>query len=264
MKIVFTDIDGTILMCNEGLTAPTELTKTAFKKLKDNGHLTFIASGRCRSLLKKEILDLKADGYILCNGAYTEFEGEILEEHLFNEKMIKAVMTFCKNNDGIYYLENNQRIYTNNLTSQIHLNFIDCWQTDGNYTDRQLPPGEHINMAMMAFKDPKVVQKAKEELCDMFDVCPHIYPYSCDVNIKNISKGKAVESVLRLKDISFDDAYAFGDADNDLEMIRTVKYGFAMANGVTELKRIAFGIADSVLDDGFYQTLLKYGLINAH
>lgn len=264
MKIVFVDIDGTILLCNEGLIEPTKKTRDAFKLLKANGHLVFIASGRCRSLLKKEILDLKADGYILCNGAYSELKGEVLRECVFTKQMIDAIIAFCKSNDGIYYLENNRCIYTNDLTSKTHIDFINCWQTDGNYTDHPLPSGEHINMAMMAFKTPQTVIKAKNELSDIFDICPHIYPYSCDVNYKGISKGKAITDILKIKGIAKEDAYAFGDGSNDLEMIQAVKYGFAMANGVAELKKIAFDIADNVLNDGFYQTLLKYGLINAH
>ena len=39
-----------------------------------------------------------------------------------------------------------------------------------------------------------------------------------------------------------EDVIAFGDGENDLEMLRLVTYGVAMDNGRDELKRVAYHV----------------------
>jgi hydroxymethylpyrimidine pyrophosphatase-like HAD family hydrolase len=47
-----------------------------------------------------------------------------------------------------------------------------------------------------------------------------------------------------------DETMAFGDGGNDIEMLKHVKYGFAMENGSHEVKSIANHIAPSNNDSG--------------
>ena len=55
-------------------------------------------------------------------------------------------------------------------------------------------------------------------------------------------KGKTLLKLLKLLEISPEEAMAFGDADNDLDMIRSVKYGIAMKNATEHLKEAAYHI----------------------
>lgn len=55
---------------------------------------------------------------------------------------------------------------------------------------------------------------------------------------------------------------AFGDTTNDVDMLRYVKYGVAMANGTQDAKDAAWATADSVDNDGF-AVFLKEHLIGA-
>ena len=48
MKAVFFDIDGTLL---DNHAVIPQSTKVAIKKLKENGYLSFICSGRTRSFI---------------------------------------------------------------------------------------------------------------------------------------------------------------------------------------------------------------------
>ena len=45
---------------------------------------------------------------------------------------------------------------------------------------------------------------------------------------KNVNKGLILEKVLKNYDISVEECVAFGDANNDLEMLTVVGYGVAM------------------------------------
>ena len=58
-----------------------------------------------------------------------------------------------------------------------------------------------------------------------------------------------------------DETMAFGDADNDLDMIAYVKTGIVMGNGSDNMKKIADYITDSVDNNGIYNAVRHYGLI---
>lgn len=57
------------------------------------------------------------------------------------------------------------------------------------------------------------------------------------------------------------EAVAFGDGNNDLEMLKAVGHGIAMGNGSDELKEIAEEVCGHVVDDGIYYYCKEHGLI---
>lgn len=54
---------------------------------------------------------------------------------------------------------------------------------------------------------------------------------------------------------------AFGDGNNDIEMLRSVGTGVAMANASDDLKAVADEICKDVAEDGIYHYCLEKGLI---
>lgn len=70
MKAVFFDVDGTLI---EG-THPDyrymrENVQKAIRKLQEQGHYVFIASGRSLAFLDEKIRNFGFDGYVLLNGS---------------------------------------------------------------------------------------------------------------------------------------------------------------------------------------------------
>ena len=47
-KLLFFDIDGTLIDCNLGIYSISDNVKEALDKLKENGHDVFLATGRCK------------------------------------------------------------------------------------------------------------------------------------------------------------------------------------------------------------------------
>ena len=54
---------------------------------------------------------------------------------------------------------------------------------------------------------------------------------------------------------------AFGDGNNDIEMLEAVGIGVAMANASDELKNVADEICGDVSEDGVYHYCVEQGLI---
>lgn len=74
-------------------------------------------------------------------------------------------------------------------------------------------------------------------------------------------KGKAVKNILDYFGFSKQEAIAFGDGRNDIEMLRAVGTGIAMGNAGDEVKAIADTECKNVEDDGIYYYCVEKGLI---
>ncbi len=261
-KIVFVDIDGTIIDCTRGLDDPTAKTKEAFKALKEQGHLVFIASGRARCLLPKTVIDLEPSGYLLANGAYAELDGKVLFSRTMSSAAKRAIIDFTEKVGGCYYLETVDDIYTTSTAMPLHQRFAEAWGDTADYRDEGYVDDMPINIAMLAVpEDDEIVKAVFDDLSLYVDINRHGTMYSFDLNIQGNSKGRGITELLDVLGMTKEDAYAYGDGYNDLEMFDAVKYGIAMANAVDELKAKAYGITGDVLDDGLYTSLKDFGLI---
>ena len=73
--------------------------------------------------------------------------------------------------------------------------------------------------------------------------------------LMNISKATGIQKILDYYHLNQDDTYAFGDGENDLEMIEFCRVGVAMGNACDLLKAKANIICKSVVDDGLEDIL---------
>ena len=71
---------------------------------------------------------------------------------------------------------------------------------------------------------------------------------------------RAVE-ILDYYQLDASQALAFGDGNNDIEMLQTVGIGVAMGNASSQVKEIADDICGHVCDDGIYHYCLLHHLI---
>jgi len=89
---------------------------------------------------------------------------------------------------------------------------------------------------------------------DMFRKCILFY---ATISAKEVNKGLTVKVMLEKYNISPQNAMAFGDQWNDLEMLKFVKYGYLMGNATEELKKefSSDRITLSNDEDGIYEVL---------
>lgn len=58
-----------------------------------------------------------------------------------------------------------------------------------------------------------------------------------------------------------DESLAFGDGNNDIEMLQAVETGVAMGNASEDLKAVADFICKDVTEDGIYHFCVEHGFI---
>lgn len=78
-----------------------------------------------------------------------------------------------------------------------------------------------------------------------------------DIMNKNTNKGTALKKIMDIYGISPDEAMAFGDYLNDLEMLKVCTESYAMANAHDDIKAAAKHLAPSNNQNGVMEVLKK-------
>ena len=105
-------------------------------------------------------------------------------------------------------------------------------------------------------------QEAKDFLKDLPDCkISQWNPCAYDVIPKQGGKTAGIESVLKHYGIKQEEIMAFGDAENDIEMLQYAKIGVAMGNADDEVKEAADYVTDTVDSDGIYKALKYYEVL---
>ena len=93
MAAIFFDIDGTLWDRDNNIP---QSTKEAIHQLQENGHQTFLCSGRTRVFINsEELLGMGFDGIVCGCGTFIEYKGkEMLYKEIDRELLKKAVQVF--------------------------------------------------------------------------------------------------------------------------------------------------------------------------
>lgn len=88
----------------------------------------------------------------------------------------------------------------------------------------------------------------KERWSDKLDVCIAGKWY-LDFTQKGCNKGKALEILQKHYGISYEETVAFGNADNDIPLIKQAKYGYAVGNASEGLKKASYEVLAPMQED---------------
>ena len=265
-NVIFFDIDGTLVDVQRGLVEPSFYTKYAVRQLIDKGNIVIIATGRYIGNINPNIKALNPNGYICANGAYIEYDGKLLFEDPIKKEYLDDLMKFCKENKCLFTCESRDIMYTPAF-DDFTLDFIEKWKlprdliTD-DYGDR------HYYKCNIDTKDKNLSKIFEEKFKDRFDCRIQTAGisggFTYDVNVIGTNKGNGVRVFLEKMGIDKDNTYCFCDGTNDLELVKACKYSYVMKNGDEGLKKIAYGVCESSIDDGIYKKLVELKLIDAY
>jgi HAD superfamily hydrolase (TIGR01484 family) len=125
--------------------------------------------------------------------------------------------------------------------------------------------GEHIdevkaNMTTACFEEATDMWAAKSELPESWEIAAYDDPKDIrmDIHLEGFTKGTACEFVFNHLNIDKKDSFAFGDGENDIEMLKLVGHGIAMGNAAEHIKEIADEVTETVLNDGIAKSFKKH------
>lgn len=261
-KLLFFDIDGTLIECNQDIYAITDNTRIALDKLKENGHDVFLATGRCKCFITDGVMDYPFSGYVTCNGGYVEYKNQPIYKAIVSSEAIKATMELSNQHNFNYYFESSDYIYVRDRNDSRHLEFANNWgMKDKTIIDDFDPEKIETYIGMIVVNDKKDIPILVEKLSPYFDVQRHQSDYSFDLTLKGVSKAVGIEKLVERLGRDMADTIAFGDGRNDIEMLETVAMGVAMGNAVPEAKAVADYETDRIENNGIVKALKEFRLI---
>ncbi|WP_462412956.1 HAD family hydrolase [Neobacillus sp. Marseille-QA0830] len=276
-KIIFLDIDGTLV--NHHGVMP-ESAKLAVQKARENGHLVFINTGRSKSQLFPEILQVGFDGIIGAAGGYIEIEEEVLFHEGIKKADVQLLVEFFIKHEIDFFLESNNGVFASPNSKRYFQSIIDKMILEKPEAKADIEKGIQPFFDLIIVEDDLIrddINKVSffssdfpleiigQEFAPRFTVIPSTVSAmgrnSGELSIQGITKATAIEKLISHLHIPKENTFAYGDGYNDIEMLEFVQHGIAMGNAQEAVKNVANDIADSVDEDGIYNSFKKYGLI---
>jgi Cof subfamily protein (haloacid dehalogenase superfamily) len=256
-KVVILDIDGTILPHGKTLSYAT---KDAIQKLREKNTKVVIATGRAPYFSESIIEEIGVDSMVFFNGSYVFHEGKELYKSAIDKKILERVHLLSSDYQHPLTFLGGTNFKATDLS---HPFVVEAYEHDP-WKPELAPP--------QFWTDQDIYQLFLH--CDMEEEVSYQSNIpeldfrrwssgarTCDVNLTNSNKAVGLTKLLENLGIAPDEAVAFGDGLNDMEMLSLVGMGVAMGSGRDELKQVANMVTISAEDDGVRYGLERLGLI---
>ena len=265
LKIVFSDIDGTLINSERVFS---NATIKAIQRIKNEIPVILISS-RMPSAIKHLQASAGIENYPLIsyNGGIIMVNNEVVADNAIPYHIIQDIVNFNSNNKVHISLYNTNDWYVpredywtkreiNNtkIIPQVLPNeeVLKLWEPDQK--------GAHKIMCM---GDPEDIDRIFNYMESNFGNDLHLYRSKntyIEIAAKHISKKTAVEHIIEhvYPQINIENAAAFGDNFNDIEMLQAVGIGVAVANAKPEVHKIAKFTTLAGTEDGVAHFLNKH------
>lgn len=262
-KIIFSDIDGTLLNKSHKITF---LTEQAIKILLERGMSFVMISARSPS----GIYPILEEYGFICpiiaySGALLLDENRKLLYHKGMKKtLVKEMLTYMEKEQFdlswcIYSLD--QWIVKNKKDPRIiqEENIVKATAKEGSLDDIK---DKQINK-ILCLCNPEQIREMESKLKRKFPEASIVRSsdYQIEIMEKGITKEKGIQVLCNMRKVDRKDCIAFGDNYNDVEMLEGVGCGWLMGNAPKALKQRFPNITADNEHDGIYQALLKMGLL---
>lgn len=255
IKIVFFDFDGTLF--NPETQQISEKTMQALKALRERGITLCLATGRSPSALP-DFGDWEFDVYLTFNGALCYNKAETIFSNPVAPADVEKVIENAAAMARPVSLALKDRLVANGIDQDLADYYAVASLELAVAEDFDKARHEDVYQVMLGWK--------ASEKDNAISNVPGVkivtsWERAIDVIPRNGGKGRGIQKVLQHYGLTRDQALAFGDSHNDLEMLQTVGKGIAMGNAAPQLKEIAYDVCGSVYQDGIYYYCLEHGLI---
>lgn len=263
IKLIVTDMDGTLLDGDKKLSKRFD---PVLRELRKMGVYFAVASGRQPEDLKltfgdcaEDIIYIGGNGGLVVNGEELEYIAEFdrakVEQIVCHARKIPEARTalcgaksfYIDNEDGWFrYMVDR---YFKNVT--VLDDVLKAYEVDQIYKisiNTEIEPEINLYPQMMEYAD----------YCDLLLSGEHWL----DLLKKGENKGKAIATLQKKLGVSFEETAIFGDYLNDVSMMQSGYYSYAMKNAHPDIKALSrFETKLTNEEDGVIETLIElFGL----
>lgn len=244
IKLIVCDLDGTLLVNHEHVSLRN---RQALEAARKRGITIAIASGRAGSIISDVLTQVDGIGYVIsANGALcTQVNsGEVLSFNGMDYKLWSSLSDYLKSVGCVFEVYCNAKSY---MEAEMFSRYRNERVSD-SFTERLksiIIPIESFNkdlpiaaekISVFNVEDgnfDKVYELlAKDERISIASSLPG----NIDITARGVNKGVALRELCLKLAIDSQQVMAFGDADNDVEMLEFAGYSVAMGNASKRAK----------------------------
>ncbi len=260
IKIVFFDIDGTLTNSNKVIS---ENTINTLNKLIERNIFIVLCSGRANSYIKQYLKQINKSKYSISNNGALIYDNElnkIIISHTLYSKDLEYLWNYSNETKSSFIINTVNNKYSNNFVKNKEDKIIIDKLCDIKEDKVQLViSNDDINVMkeLELYINNKTNLKVINQSFDYLNEIKDGY-YFFDVVNKNVSKGNAINDLLKVLNINKKNSLCFGDSVNDIDMFKSVGISVAMGNAIEDLKNIADYVTDTNDEDGISKFFDKY------
>ena len=260
--VVFFDIDGTVV--DEETQLIPESTVRAVEKLRENGHIAVVNTGRPLSHIDPRVRQLDFSGWICGCGMEVFLNGDWLYRRTPDQQLCRYVRDSIR--------ECGMQVLYETVDGEM--------VCDGEYSRHPIARQEVERMRKKGFAIPELDEMPRLQFlklmsydwpgCRREEFLRRMEPYFTCIDrgntmvefvLKGCSKAAGMEALLQHLGVQKEDTMAIGDSTNDLPMFEVAGHTVCMGGGMDELKAQAEFITDTVMNDGIEKALKHFGLL---
>lgn len=232
VKIVASDLDGTLLAPNHQLSDCTKLT---LKKLHDQGYTFIFATGRHHVDVAgiREIAGIPAY-MITSNGARVHDQNDqLMYSQNVPQDLVQPVIDVVRQDPNIFIHMYQNEDWLLDREDEMLAKFHS--ESGFSYKRFEADNAPSDGIAKVFFTHPEqdheYLVTFEQKLRDMFGDKLNIAfstPWCLEVMAAEVSKGHALDAVAKSLNLTLDNCIAFGDGMNDAEMLAMAGKGLIM------------------------------------
>ncbi|MBQ7493253.1 MAG: HAD family phosphatase [Selenomonadaceae bacterium] len=264
IKIILSDIDGTFL--KDDKTTPA-LHAAAIKAVTAKGLKFVFVSARM-----PEAIYPITDELGMAHTPVISYSGGLVltadEEIIFDKKIsaedakgILAAMNHWQDITINYYTGRKWFVEEIDRRVQFEMDITGATAEVKNFGE--LLSENIFPNKIMVICEPPTCEEMERELGKKFPALNVVRsaPHLLEIMDKSVSKATGIEVLLKHYGYTLDEAIAFGDNYNDIEMLELIPQSVVMANAPAAVKKLAAFVTDSNEAGGIYSYLIKRGII---
>ena len=264
-KLAALDMDGTLLNSQKNITPST--IETIKKALKLNKYIV-LSTGRALDELRDYHQQLTDIPYgILASGAliYDFKDNKIIHHETFLTSQINKIFkAINQENIMIHFFSSGRSIVSKKDISNMDKYQMSIYQpmfkrvattVDDIIDYAKNHPIEKINLY---HQNEAARAETFEKLKDLSLSFAFAETTSLEISPSNVTKGKGLIKLCDFLDIELSKTIAVGDADNDLDVLKTAGLAVAMKNANDNVKKICDVIVADNDHDGCKEAIEKY------
>lgn len=244
IKLAAFDVDGTL----RDRDYLPESTKQALRKLKEQGIQLALCTGRSEYEMASLYRELGIDWAVTCNGSHIGHRGTTVFGTAFEKATVRRWLQEAERAGHAVLLYGAELMYTNREDSPL---FRQAQREIGFMEPVLLQsidevPDIYQCIVFCTEQEEKAYTSSEQE-----PLYIHRWrDWAVDFNPSGMNKAVGLGKLLDHLGIAKEEAAAFGDGLNDLEMIETVGMGIVMGNAGDELKEKTRFVTRALHEDG--------------